>query len=84
MPAQFASCPCCGMTVPLRALNFEEDGTRVAEPVVYGTFLKIRHAGGYKKLRWESAALPESMLHGLREQLVTALAVVDDQLGRVT
>lgn len=81
MPTQFASCPCCGMTVPLRALNFEEDGTRVAAPAVYGTFLKTRYSGGgYKGLRWEAVVLPKMMLCGLRAQLVTALAVVDAQL----
>lgn len=81
MPAHFASCPCCGMTVPFSALNFEPDGQRVSEPVLYGTFVKTRYSGGgYKGLRWESGAMPLHMLAGLREQLVAALAVVDREM----
>lgn len=85
MPAQFASCPCCGMSAPFRAFNFEADGSRVQEPVVYGTFVKTRFGGGGKQgLHWETIPMPEALLHGLRAQLVAALAFVDSQLGAST
>lgn len=80
MPAVFVSCPCCGMSVPPAALNFDEHGNRVAEPKLYDTLVKLRTAGGYKKIRWTTDRMPGYMLRGLRVQLQRALEYVESQL----
>lgn len=79
VPTDFVSCPCCGMTVPPKALNFDEHGNRVEDPMVYGAFLKRRFAGGNKGIHWQSCPLPGFMLVGLEAQLETALAQVRAQ-----
>jgi hypothetical protein len=72
------------MTVPLGALNFDEHGERVSEPKQYDTLVKVRTAGGYKKIKWSSDRMPAHMLRGLREQLRGALAHVDRQLAELS
>lgn len=68
------------MTVPLKAMNFDEDGNRVSEPVQYGTMVKVRYAGGDRGIHWDKAPMPLHMLVGLRQQLEDALNYVDAQL----
>ena len=81
MPTHYASCPCCGQTVRLHALNFDERGERVPEPVAYGTFLKTRAQNPINGLmEWSMQPLPPHMLVGLKAQLEAALAYVDGQL----
>jgi len=72
------------MTVPLDALNFDERGERVLEPKQYDTLVKVRTAGGYKRIKWSSNRMPIQMLRGLREQLIGALAHVDRQLAELS
>lgn len=53
----------------------------MAEPVVYGTFLKIRAQHPTTGLmQWSTQPLPLHMLMGLKAQLEAALAYVDAQL----
>jgi hypothetical protein len=78
---QRVSCPACGASRLLKALNLDSEGKRVADPVVYGTVVKVCTApGGYGTLRWDSYPMPEHVLRGVRAQLLQALAYVDSQL----
>jgi hypothetical protein len=85
MAKQFASCPCCGMTVPLAAMNFDEQGKRVLEPVQYATLVKLKDFAPIShKIQWSAAPMPAYMLVGLAVQLETALAHVRAQLQNST
>lgn len=85
MPAQFASCPCCGMSVPFSALNFDTDGVRNPEPKRYGTFVKTRgQEPGTGRVQWSIQDMPLYMLEGLRLQLADALVLVDQQIRETT
>ena len=65
----------------IAALNFGQDGSRIAEPVAYGTFLKTRAQNPRTGLmQWSTQPLPLHMLLGLKAQLEAALAHVDVQL----
>jgi len=75
------SCPACGQSGSLKALNFDDEGNRVAEPVQYGAFLKTQFVGGRAGIRWSSAPMPEHMLRGLLVQLETAAAQVRELLA---
>jgi hypothetical protein len=81
VPTHYASCPCCGQTVRLQALNIDQGGRRVFEPVVYGTFLKTRAQNPVTGLmQWTMQPLPPYLLLGLKAQLEAALAYVNAQL----
>lgn len=81
MLRQFVSCPCCGQSAKLAALNFTEDGARVPDPVQYGAFLKTQHVGGRAGIRWASQPMPRHMLQGLLVQLEQATSYVRSQLA---
>ena len=86
MPTVFVSCPCCGMTVPPAALNFDaESGQRVEDPKTYGAFVKERgFAPGSHKIQWQAAPAPPVILQGLLVQLERAVQQVRAQLGETT
>lgn len=84
MPTTYVSCPCCGMTVPPAALNFDDEGNRVENPKLYDTLVKVRTAGGHKGIHWTTDRMPVHVLRGVREQLARALEYVDRQLRELS
>jgi hypothetical protein len=47
---------------------------------MYGTFVKVCTAGGYKGIRWTTHPMSTGLLRNVRLQLVQALAYIDAQL----
>jgi len=72
------------MTVSPKAMNLDEDGNRVSDPVIYGSFLKTRFAGGKAGIHWTSEPSPEHILRAIEEQLRIALDCVRRQLASYT
>ena len=69
------------MTVPLRAMNFDEEGKRISDPKLYGFFVKTKTiVPGVRGLRWQTYDMPPRMLLGMRAQLTAALELLDRQV----
>lgn len=84
MPTQYASCPCCGRTVPLGELNFDVHGNRVTEPKLYGAFLKTRTQNARGRMEWTAQDMPVHMLPGLIAQVAAALGYLQRLAGDFT
>jgi hypothetical protein len=69
--------------VHLYALNLDSQGRRATELRRYGYFLKTRTMAGRARIFWNSQDMPLSMLQAVREQLVSALADLDEHLENV-
>jgi hypothetical protein len=73
------------MTVPLAALNFDENGNRVADPRQYGAFIKVRGFTVPRHfVKWSQSDMPEHMLRGMLAQLDQAREHVLSALGSTT
>jgi len=77
------SCPVCGTTVHLYALNLDAEGNRVEDPHQrrYGLFYKTRTIGGRGHLVWTTQDMPVQMARAVRAQLLAGLATVDAYLA---